>query len=411
MCHVIASIRKAADRGLPASGSRQARLGGLTRLAAGVRARGTLRRVRGGALLIACLGAAVAVSACGSSSPTSGPPATPVLLGVGDGTCADIHPNAGEQVRLLPAQSIRLHVAAAWPSADLVVKTENGAELEKVIPDDTQRQNALKAAGVAYWVPDEINPNISPAAWTVRVELPTSMRAGPLTLALTSRTPGGASSSPLFVTFVRDMNPQAPAWNRVQLDWRDRTGATGYLVWRKDPGANAFRLVTNLSAGTTSYTDTDTDKVTDETTYSYRVTATGCASAADADATTPPGPKSGVDTITLFRSASDNFEFTLPLPFFSPRWDAVITSVTNVARDVNGAGIRLGSVRHTDSNGVQTSENPSGGVCPVALGPGDSSASFDGKTVAGDWSVRAVCISNALLPDEIDLRVSWRAPA
>ncbi len=39
-----------------------------------------------------------------------------------------------------------------------------------------------------------------------------------------------------------------------------------------------------------------------------------------ADVTTPPGPKNGVDTITLTRSQSDPFLFETDLMLFAPRW-------------------------------------------------------------------------------------------
>lgn len=369
-------------------------------------------------VLIACLGTAFAIGGCGGGTTT---PATPVLLGVLDDSCAEIPPSTTGGFRLLPAGAVRLRVAAAWPSADLVVKA-NGAELEKVGPSDTQRQSDLKAAGKAYWVPVNIDPNPTPPAWTVHVERPLSMRAAPLTLELTSRTPGGNSSSPLTVEFVQDMHAEAPAWNRVQLDWRDRVDEAGYLLERSDKGG-PYKQVAQLPAGTSAYTDTH--EVTDEATYSYRLTAQGCppktpmgptwSKSGPVDVTTPSGPKSGVETITLSRSPSapDMFVYKNPLSIFAPRWDAVVSSVTNVAVDVNGNGVRLEYVRHTDSKGVMRSVSAPGTACPqeaTGLAPQDSSPRFDGLTVAGEWTARAVCINNVFLRDHIELRIAWRAP-
>ena len=366
--------------------------------------------------LIACLGTAFAIGGCGDST---GTPPTPTLLGVLDAPCAEIPPGTPGGFRLLPAGQVGvgLRVAAAWPSADLVVKA-NGVELEKVGPSDTVHQRDLQDQDQGYWVPANIDPNPTPPAWTVKVGLPQSMRAGPLTLELTSRTPDGTSSSPLTVEFVQDLRAQTPAWNRVQLDWRDRADETGYLLERSENGGS-FTTLTGLGADTSSYTDS---QVKAETTYSYRLKALGCPSpitpggtvfsTSTVDVTTPREPKHGVDTITLSRSAPNSFVYTTPQLSFAPLQNAVVSSVTNVAEDVNGAGVSLGSVRHTDSNGVSASEIPSGPMCPAAitLNRGDSSSKFNDLTVTGTWTATAVCISNALLRDRIDLEIAWREP-
>src|SRR5215208_5500147 len=90
--------------------------------------------------LIACLGTAFAIGACGGSS---GAPVTPALLGVLDGGCAEIPAGTAGGFRLLPHPEVGVRVAAAWPSADLAVKA-NGVDLEKVAPSDTARQSALE---------------------------------------------------------------------------------------------------------------------------------------------------------------------------------------------------------------------------------------------------------------------------
>jgi len=401
---------------------RQARLflagGSLARLRPGKRGSRSVRGTHTIAV-ITCLGAAFAVGACGAA--TSGAPATPTLLGVLDGGgtgalgnqpvgCAEIPPGTTGGFRVLPAEAVRLRVAAAWPSADLVVNA-NGTDLEKVGPSDTQRQADLRAAGTAYWIPENIDPNPTPPAWTVDVELPPSMRAGSLTLALTSRTSSGASSSPLTVNFIEDMRADAPAFNRVQLNWRDRGDEQKYQLQRRQdqqPYANLVSIGQNAS----SYTDTT---VSGNSHYSYRLIAQNCgpsgsgSSISTVDVTTPK--QTGVETIVLFHSASepDQFVYTDPLSIFMPE-DAVVTSVTNVAQTVNGdVAVPLENVRHTDAHG--TSRSLPAAACPTApLAPQDSTSQFDDLTVEGEWSVRAVCISKALLGDHIDLRIAWTQP-
>jgi hypothetical protein len=360
--------------------------------------------------LIACFGTAAAIGGCGGSTET---PASPVLRGVLDGSCAELPPSTPGGFPLLPNEAVRLRVAAAWPSADLVVKA-NGAELEKVGPSDTGRQSDLKAAGNAYWVPENIDPNPTPPAWTVHVELPQSMRAGPLTLELTSRTPGGASSSPLTVNFIEgDIKAEATAWNRVKLDWRDRGDELGYLLERREEGGPYTGLV-SIGRDASGYIDT---QVRGKREYTYRVTAQGCGAPAGprtgfskstVDVTTPK--QTGVDTITLSRSpdpADDQFVRTNPLNIFLPE-DAVVTSVTNVSTDENDNGVKLELVRHTDANGV-TRSLPAA-TCPTApLEPQASTSAFDGQTVEGEWRARAVCISATFLdpPALIALRIAW----
>jgi hypothetical protein len=366
--------------------------------------------------IMACLGMALGIGACGDDG-SSGTPATPALLGVLDGGCAEIPPSTPGGFRLLPHAEIGVRVAAAWPSADLVVKAK-GVALEKVGPSDTARQNALDAAGAGYWVPRDINPNPTPPAWTVGVKLPASVRADSMVpLELVSRTPGGDSSQPLTVDVVQDMHADAPAFNRVQLDWRDRGDELGYLLQRSVNGGPYTNLV-SLGRDASSYTDT---QVRGNRRYSYRLTAQACGpvdpatgagagvSLSKVDVTTPK--ETGVDEITFFRStdpADDQFVYTNPLLIFMPE-DAIVTSVTNISEDENGNGVRLELVRHTDANGV-TRSLPAA-TCPNApLAPGDSTTQFDGQTVQGNWRARAVCISAALLndpPARIALRISW----
>jgi hypothetical protein len=359
--------------------------------------------------LIACLGTALAIGGCdGGGDGTT--PATPVLRGVLDGSCAELPPGTPGGFPLLPNEAVRLRVAAAWPSADLVVKA-NGAELEKVGPSDTQRQSDLKAAGGAYWVPENIDPNPTPPTWTVHVELPQSMRAGPLKLDLTSRTPGGASSSPVTVNFIEgDIRAEATAWNRVKLDWRDRGDELGYLLERREGGGPYTGLV-SIGRDASGYIDT---QVRGKRGYTYRLTAQGCGdpggprtgfSKSTVDVTTPK--ETGVETITLFRSPDpndDQFDFIDPLLLFMPE-GAVVTSVTNISAD-DSVDLPLGSVRHTDANGVSRSLL---GTCPNGvLQKDESTTRFDDQTVEGEWKVR-VCANAIHLdpPARIALRIAW----
>ena len=297
--------------------------------------------------LIACLGTAFAIGGCGDDDGTT--PATPVLLGVLDAPCAEIPPGTTGGFRVMPSGKVGvgLRVAAAWPSADLVVKA-NGTELEKVGPSDTGRQIDLQNGNpdlgqqpMDYWVPANIDPNPTPPVWTVKVGLPKSMGVGPLTLELTSRTPDGTSSSPLSVEFVQDLRAQTPARHEVQLDWRDREDEGSYLLERSENG-QPYVGVVGLPTGTTSYTDT---QLKDETTYSYRLKAMGCPgpitpggrvfSSSSVDVTTAAGPTTGVEEITFFPSndpGDDQFDYKNPLNIFMPK-DAVVTSVTNVSAD------------------------------------------------------------------------------
>jgi len=209
--------------------------------------------------------------------------------------------------------------------------------------------------------------------------------------------------SPLTVNVVQDMNATAPGPHQVDLNWRDRGDELGYLLERSANGGPYTGLV-SLGMNASSFTDT---QVRGNRQYSYRLTAQLCGppgrprtglSVSQVDITTPK--ESGVDTITFFRStdpADDQFVYTNPLSIFMPE-DAVVSSVTNVSEDENGNGVRLEKVRHTDANGVSHSLPTA--TCPNApLAPQDSTTQFDGQTVEGEWKVRAVCISAALLDD------------
>jgi hypothetical protein len=260
--------------------------------------------------LIASLGAAFAVGGCGDDSGTSPEPhvPSPALLGVRDEGCAEIPPDAVKPFNIgsegplgfgvLPAEKVGLRLAAAWPSADLVVTANNSAnmtELEKVGPSDTGRQSALKAAGEGYWVPEKIDPSPTPPEWTVGVTLPSSMRdetGGNLVqLELVSRTPSGAHSSTNFVPLERGMRALVAVANTlhplaVRLIWRDRRDELGYLLERSEDGGPYTGLV-SLGRDATTYFDT---QVKGETTYSYRLTAQGCGA--------PGGPRTGSSTST-----------------------------------------------------------------------------------------------------------------
>ena len=320
---------------------------------------------------------------------------------------------------------VGLRVAAAWPSADLVVKA-NGTELERVGPSDTGRQIELqgdpdnpdptkrKPPIADYWVPANIDPNPTPPVWTVKVGLPKSMGVGPLTLELTSRKPDGPSSSPLTVEFVQDLRAQASARHEVQLDWRDREDEASYLLERSENG-QPYVGVVGLPVDSTSYTDT---QLKDETKYSYRLKAMGCPgaitpggrvfSSSSVDVTSAAGPKTGVEEITFFQSndaGDDQFDYKNPLNIFMPE-GAVVTSVTNVSTEERGLDLPLGSVRHTDAGGLPRSLL---GNCPDGvLQKDESTARFDGQTVEGEWKVR-VCANAFYLdpPARIALKLTW----
>jgi hypothetical protein len=381
--------------------------------------------------LIACLGTAFAIGGCGDGDGTT--PPTPVLLGVLDAPCAEIPPGTTGGFRVMPSGKVGvgLRVAAAWPSADLIVKA-NGTELEKVGPSDTGRQIELqgdpdnpdptkrKPPIADYWVPANIDPNPTPPVWTVKVGLPKSMGVGPLTLELTSRRPDGTSSSPLTVEFVQDLRAQTPARHEVQLDWRDREDETSYLLERSENGQPYAGLV-GLLANETNYTDT---QVKDETNYSYRLKAMGCPgsitpggrvfSSSTVDVTTQAGPSSGDREITFFPSTDpgdDQFDYTNPNSLFMPE-GAVVTSVTNVSTEERGLDLPLGSVRHADADGVSRSLP---GSCPTGvLQKDESTARFDGQKVEGEWKVR-VCANATFLdgfgvgasPPRIAIKITW----
>lgn len=369
-------------------------------------------------LVSVCLGAGLASAGCGGDGDGS----TPTLVEVLDGPCtapgSSPHP-------ILPARTVRLRVGSAWPSATLVV-TGNGTELENVGPSNTQRQSDLKAAGMPFWVPANIDPDTSPPTWTVQVELPESMKDGPLALTFVSREPDGTSSSALSENFTPGrLTATAPAYDRVDLSWRERGGAAGYRIIRTRPGSllpGSLFPYRQFDVGPDKTTYQDKSGITDKRTYTYRVTAYGCPNSSPgtdpilgpADVTPPVGPQNGVETIALSRSLSDPFLFEVDLLLFAPRWDAVVASVTNVAVDVNNEKkVPLGRIRHTDTaNNVSRSENPSGTGCPeaITLNPDDSTSKFDGMTVTGKWEAKVVCISNAFLRDLIELKIAWRAP-
>jgi hypothetical protein len=369
----------------------------------------TLRRLAEALALggVVLLGIFSIIASNGGNGGSPGPPSTPTLLGVLDGTCAEIPPGTAGGFRLLPRQGVRLRVAAEWPSADLTVEA-NGTELEKVGPSDTGRQNALRAAGTGYWVPENIDPNPSPPAWTLEVQLAPAMRQGPLTLTIAGRK-GTQRSPPLTVNVVNDMTATAMP-NRVELTWRDRGDEAGYLLERSMSGGPYTPLV-SIGKDGSSYTDT---QVTGNRPYSYRLTAQACGTSANGssisqvDVTT--AKENGVDDITFSRSTDpgdDQFVYKNPLLKFIPE-DALISSVTNVSTDVNGNGVKLELVRHTDTKGVSRSLPAAN--CPTApLEAQASTATFDGLTVQGEWKARAVCISQTLLtpPARIALRIAW----
>jgi hypothetical protein len=334
------------------------------------------------------------------------------LLGVLDGGCAEIPPGTTGGFRVLPHEDVRLRVAAAWPSADLVVKA-NGTELEKVGPSDTGRQSELRAEDKGFWVPENIDPNPTPPAWTVDADLPQSMRDGPVTLELTSRTPGGASSSPLTVNVIKDMSAESPAPNRVRLEWRDRGDELGYQLERSERGGPYTPLV-SIGRDGTGYTDTE---VRGNRLYSYRLTAQGCGppgSASNGFSTSTAAvttmKETGVEEIFFSQSnlpGDDQFEYINPLTLFMPE-GAEIRSVTNVSTSSREKmEVPLEMVRHTDTRSGLRSLTGSG--CPTGvLKPEESTTKFNGQLVEGEWKVR-VCANAVFLepPARIALRIAW----
>lgn len=82
---------------------------------------------------------------------------------------------------------------------------------------------------------------------------------------------GGATGIPLNPTSLAVV--QSSAVN-AQLTWQDNASdETGYRVERKSGATGSFMVLANLPAGTTSHTDPGA--FTNNTTYYYRVTATG----------------------------------------------------------------------------------------------------------------------------------------
>jgi hypothetical protein len=284
---------------------------------------------------------------------------------------------------------------------------------EKVGPSDSQRQLDLRAAGAGYWVPENIDPNVSPPAWTVEVNLPEAMRAGPLSLEFRSSS-SGQESPPLIVNVIQDMRAIAAGPKRVDLDWRDRGNELVYHLQRSVDGGPYSGLV-SIVPDATSYTDAQTRG---NRRYSYRLRAdcpappgvTGLGSStSEVEVTTPK--ETGTDEISFFRSndpLDDQFVYKNPLSLFDPD-DALITNVTNISEDENGNGVKLELVGHTDTTVGLRSLGAAN--CPTApLEPQSSTSEYNGQTVTGEWKVRAVCISQTFLDDppaRIALRIAW----
>src|SRR6185437_10493336 len=142
------------------------------------------------------------------------------------------------------------------------------------------------------------------------------------------------------------------------LSWRARGGATGYTLIRTRVGSTfPPPRQFNLPPDQTSYQDKSS--ITDKRTYSYRMIAFGCPNSSPGtnpvlgpvEVTPPDGPQSGVEPIAIPRSPSGGqFLYEVDLLLFAPRWDAVITSVTNVAVDVNNEKkVPFGRVHHVDA--------------------------------------------------------------
>ena len=302
--------------------------------------------------------------------------------------------------------------------------TANGTEIENVGPSNTQRQSDLKAAATPFWIPANIDPDKSPPTWTVQIELPESMKDGPLTLTFVSRKSDGTSSSALAQTVTGGrLTATSPAYDRVDLSWRKRGGAAGYRIIRTRPGSLPGSLFPNrqFDVGPDETTYQDKSSVTDKRTYTYRVIAFGCPNSTagtdpvlgPTDVTPPDGPQNGVERIALPRSQSDPFLYEVDLLLFAPRWDAVIESVTNVAVDKNDEKkVPLGRIRHTDAATNASRSQDNGQGCPqaITLDPDESTSTFDGMTVVGKWEVEVVCISNTFLRDLIELDIEWKAP-
>lgn len=132
----------------------------------------------------------------------------------------------------------------------------------------------------------------------------------------------------------------------------------------------------------------------------------GCSCDGEGGGTTKT---TGVEEITFFVSNDpddDQFDYKNPLLIFKPE-GAIVTDVVNVSVNTNGAGIPLGSVRHTDTNGNMPSLL---GSCPTGvLQPQGSTHQFDNTTVEGEWKVRVCAYAFQLNPPaRIALKISWK---
>jgi large repetitive protein len=116
---------------------------------------------------------------------------------------------------------------------------------------------------------------------------------------VTATAPGGITSPPSNARLAWTTPasptldpPAAPADNLVTLSWSNAAGDNGYTLERKTGAGGTYATLATLGINTTTYTDTS---VTGETTYYYRVKATGLSGVSDysneQSITTPPaGP-------------------------------------------------------------------------------------------------------------------------
>ena len=116
-----------------------------------------------------------------------------------------------------------------------------------------------------------------------------------------------------------------------------------------------------------------------------------------------PVPVSGVEHIEAWiQNQSDQFKFstTLDATGANKPDHRLIRSVTNKTVDIHGTGVDLELVRHQEVAGAQAQA--------ATLLRDAPTAAFNGHTVTGDWSLRAINISAQLLDrNAIHLDVAW----
>ena len=219
-----------------------------------------------------------------------------------------------------------------------------------------------------------------------------SFRGSTVTVVRVTDSPDGRiTSDPPGIDCPAVCTADFLGWSSVKLTQSVRSNSTEFIGWTGDCSGTDNPCRVSLVAPGPAWIP-----VNPLVTGNFKIHGTGVVT--------------GVAEITLFRSndtGDDQFVYKNPLLLFMPD-DARISNVTNVSRDVNGNGVKLELVRHTDANG--DSRSLPAANCPTApLEPMASNSTFNGLTVRGEWKVRAVCISQVLLnpPARIVLSINW----